>query len=145
MAVTSNTEDIFVPQNYIDSDGFSDTGKDVTFYRWYKYDSMPELCDGYSAVDDSSAEEVKNAINLFYCNTEITREVDADGNVTDIYPDDCDDAKLVSNGDYYYIIGYENDATEIPFDFESQKTNTNFMLYFFDTETNTLHKYYATW
>ena len=123
--------DDYIPAGYASTDGNTDFGKDLTETYYYKYDSMPTLNEKYVAVIDDNKQSVIDAINICYGNFNETRNSEL--------------ANQVTNGDYYILTAYNSDGTEKEFDSTEQFEDTNFKLYFFDTENNTLHYIYCAW
>ncbi|MGN1421621.1 MAG: hypothetical protein ACI4XC_08915 [Eubacterium sp.] len=131
VACSNEKADDYIPAGYISTDGNTDYGKDLTESFYYEYDSMPTLNEEYTVVSDENRQSIIDAINICYGNFNETRNSEL--------------ANQVSNGDYYILTAYNNDGSEKEFNSNEQFEDTNFKLYFFDTENNTLHYIYCVW
>jgi hypothetical protein len=134
-----------IPKGYVDTDGETFAGKDLTEYYWYKYENKPNFNSNYAVVDSSNIDDVKGALNIYSGNTWTSVSVDENG-VSEIETaGDSDLAKSVNEGDLCYLTAYDSNRNEVLFNYDKQESDSNFLLYFYDVETDTLHYIYVVW
>jgi hypothetical protein len=147
--IQSNLPDYVIdnnlPKGYVDTDGNTDSGKDLTEYYWYKYESKPDFNSNYTKIDSSNIKNIKDAINIYDGNTGETISIDEDGTAVVEKDEDSNLAKSVTSNDFYYLTARDCDGKNVAFDYNEQLADANFTLYFYDTETNTLHYINVVW
>jgi hypothetical protein len=134
-----------IPKGYVDTDSNTDYGKDLTEYFCYKYESKPDFNSNYTKVNSNNIKDIKNAINIYDGNIGETIDIYEDGTTVVEKDEDSVLAKSVTTNDFYYLTAHDCDGKEVAFDYNKQLEETNFTLYFYDTETNTLHCINVVW
>lgn len=128
-----------VPKGYVEYDGEVHSGKDYDHLFWYRYDEMPKLCDKYSQVGNKTR-AVKLACNIMTLTNAAITTIDDNGKFVEEKEPDGYLAELVSEDDYYYMESHDADGKVIEgFD------GDNFILFFYDTQTNTLYNCRWIW
>lgn len=117
---SEKTVDIRIPAGFVDKTGSSVAGKDLDEYFYYTYEAVPRLSNEYEVVTADNIDRLYEDIYSY-------EKQGGQGHFSD----------KVSKGDYFIAVYYDTDGNVIDY-----SRNNNVKIYFYDTETYTLHYVY---